>query len=323
MDVQLDNQRYAQSTKQQKEMFLGKVANHMERLGGRFEGQDARTKLDIRDSKFSEIDKILNAAPQRYDNQRIATSTRVQVREGSPIGLDPLGSRLKASSEPFPKPLADHEKKSSLSTKIMHKSTSDLHSVVKAVGLPPTTLDQPAPPMKQIGSQNHSIGDAETTRSQELDQFLDSVFKNKRWDEQAAVSDRILLPGSQGYESAKMKELDQVADLMFKSRRWDDQASEPSRVHRASVTAPQDVTGTMAGNLKVASGPIFIKSDDATKDLVISTISDEPKAAEERFALIAEEKENDQRIQKQIDQIDQLRVESTPLQDVGATSLSC
>jgi hypothetical protein len=67
--VQLDNQRYYTNDAKEKLMFLGKVQNHIDRMGGRISGQDALTKQGLIHEKFEEVDKILNNAPQRYENQ--------------------------------------------------------------------------------------------------------------------------------------------------------------------------------------------------------------------------------------------------------------
>jgi hypothetical protein len=229
MDVQLVNQRYVQTPKQQKEMFLGKIANHMGRLGGRYEGQYAKTKQEMKEIKFDEVDKILDSLAPRYENQRMDSSKKIpMVEEGNVNEMTKQSSFVARPTSPVteverPKPVM---KQVSNVTK-----SQELDGMADMLYKNPRLNSQAAQAsQKAIVTVSEKVVVAEVTKSQELDEVAAMLYKNPRLNSQAAkasrksimtASEKVIVP-----EVTRSQELDQVADMLYKNPRLNSQAAE-------------------------------------------------------------------------------------------------
>jgi predicted house-cleaning noncanonical NTP pyrophosphatase (MazG superfamily) len=232
IDQQMVNQRYVQTSQQQKEMFLGRMQSHMQRLGGRFEQQDAMTKQEFRDYKFDEVDKILDTVPKQYEEQR-STKRASGSRSNSVSKKSPDETTYALG---LAAPLAEVTK------------SQELDQMADLLARVPRMDTQTAQSAKllQVREQKPLVvpdlqveDRTQVTKSQELDQMADLLARVPRMDKQTAQSAKLLqaqdqkalgVPELDRNQVTKSQELDQMADLLARVPRMDTQTAQSSKL---------------------------------------------------------------------------------------------
>jgi predicted house-cleaning noncanonical NTP pyrophosphatase (MazG superfamily) len=286
IDQQMVNQRYIQTSQQQKEMFLGRMQSHMQRLGGRFEQQDAMTKQEFRDYKFDEVDKILDTIPKQYEEQRTtkraAGSRSNSVSKMSPEAVPSFGLAA---------PLAEVTK------------SQELDQMADLLARVPRMDAQTAQSSKvlQVREQSSKVvlnppkeERIEVTKSQELDQVADLLARVPRMDAQAAQSSKVLQvreqsskvvlnpPNEERKEVTKSQELDQVADLLARVPRINDQSASSRKMLQVQSGGSHLVPAAVDVTLSQELDQISNKLDKGRMDNQSAVMTSNPQGFEKR-----------------------------------------
>ena len=99
----IESQTYYPTESKQKQMYLSKIEGYLTKLGRpMMADQRAYSKVEVKNMKFSEVDKILNQLPPRIDSQSAYAPGRSLVeRNNSERDLNALAAVQNAQSVPL------------------------------------------------------------------------------------------------------------------------------------------------------------------------------------------------------------------------------